>query len=184
MANPNKLIIASDGSCLKNPGGAIGWAWADNRGRWQANGYSTGSNQKAELIGLLSIFYAFPNTDIHVQLDSQYVLNITTKWMHGWKKNDWFRDPAKKQPVSNLIYVKTIYEAMRIRKQKNLVTTFEWVKGHSSNALNNKADKEAQLAAIRAKEGKNGYADSAKNDSSARQTLLMKTLLLTGEHLS
>lgn len=177
MPNPNKLIIASDGSCLKNPGGAIGWAWADNRGRWQANGYPTGSNQKAELLGLLSIFYAFPNTSIHVQLDSQYVLNIVTKWMFSWKKNGWFRDEQRKQPVSNLIYVKALYEAMKIRKQKNLVTTFEWVKGHASNPLNNKADVEAGLAAKRIKEGKNGYADSAKNTNSPRQTLMMETVL-------
>lgn len=174
MANPNKLIIASDGSCLKNPGGEIGWAWADNRGRWQANGYSTGSNQKAELLGLLSVLYAFPSSNIHVQLDSQYVLNIVTKWMFSWHKHGWFRDAAKKQPVSNLVYVKALYEAMRIRKQKNLVTTFEWVKGHANSPLNNKADKEAQLAARRIKEGKSGYADSAKNESSARQTIMME----------
>lgn len=179
MTTPQKLIIASDGSCLKNPGGAIGWAWADNRGRWQANGYATGSNQKAELIGLLSIFYAFPNSSMHVQLDSQYVLNIVTKWMFSWKKNGWFRDAKKKEPVSNLIYVKALYEAMRIRKQKGLTTTFEWVKGHSNNPLNNKADKEAQIAARKAKEGKDSYADSAKNDGSPRQAMMMETLLLT-----
>ena len=177
MSNPNKLIVASDGSCLKNPGGAIGWAWADNRGRWQANGHTTGSNQKAELLGLLAVFYAFPNTSLHVQLDSQYVLNIVTKWMFSWKKNGWFRDAARKEAVSNLTYVKALYEAMRIRKQKNLTTTFEWVKGHASNPLNNKADKEAQLAAKRALAGKNPYADSADNESSARQTLMTDTLL-------
>lgn len=172
------LIVASDGSCLKNPGGAIGWAWADNKGRWQANGYKTGSNQKAELIGLLSIFYAFPNSSMHVQCDSQYALNIVTKWMFSWKKNGWFRDAKKKEPVSNLIYVKALYEAMRIRKEKKLVTTFEWVKGHSNNALNNKADKEAQLAAIRVKDKKSGYADSVKNENSQRQIMMMDTLLL------
>lgn len=176
MTNPNRLVVASDGSCLKNPGGAIGWAWADNRGRWQANGYSTGSNQKAELIGLLAVFYAFPNTNLHVQLDSQYVLNIVTNWMFSWKKNGWFRDAKKKAPVSNLIYVKALYDAIYIRKQKNLVTTYEWVKGHSNNPLNNKADKEAQIAARKAKAGESSYADSAKNESSARQTLMMDIL--------
>lgn len=175
--SPRKLIIACDGSCLKNPGGAIGWAWADNRGRWQANGYATGSNQKAELLGLLSVLYAFPNSDIHVQLDSQYVLNIVTKWMFSWKKNGWFRDEKKTQAVSNLKYVQALYEAMRIRKQKNLTTTFEWVKGHADSKLNNKADKEAQLAARRVKSGDAAYADSVKNTSSARQVIMMETVL-------
>jgi ribonuclease HI len=172
----NKLVIACDGSCLKNPGGEIGWAWADNKGRWQSNGAATGSNQRAELLGLLSVFYAFPNTSMHLQLDSQYVLNIATKWMFTWKKNGWYRDAEKTQVVSNLNYVQAIYEALRVRKQKKLVTTFEWVKGHAANGLNNIADKEAQAAARRIKAGKPGYADSAKNTSSERQNRMLESL--------
>jgi ribonuclease HI len=171
-----KLVVACDGSCLKNPGGEIGWAWADSKGRWQANGIKTGTNQVAELIGLLSVFYAFPSTDLHIQLDSQYALNITTKWMHSWRKNGWYRDEKQTQAVSNLIIVKALYEAMRIRKQKNLVTTFEWVKGHAVNKLNNRADKEAQAAARRVQAGKTAYLDSQKNTSSERQARMLETL--------
>ncbi len=172
----SKIIVASDGSCLKNPGGAIGWAWADNRGRWQANGFETGTNQTAELLGLLSVFYAFPNTDLHIMLDSQYALNVTTKWMFSWKKNGWFRDAKKTQPVSNLKHVQALYEAVRIRKQKNLTTTYEWVKGHSTNQLNNKADREAQAAARRVKAKENGYADSAENKDSLRQRKMLQSI--------
>lgn len=172
----SKIIVACDGSCLKNPGGAIGWAWADNRGRWQANGFETGTNQIAELLGLLSVFYAFPNTDLHIQLDSQYALNITTKWMFSWKKNGWFRDSQKTKPVSNLKHVKALYEAVKVRKQKNLVTTFEWVKGHSVNTLNNKADREAQAAAKRMKAGENPYLDSSENTESLRQRKMLQSI--------
>jgi ribonuclease HI len=172
----NKLVVACDGSCLKNPGGAIGWSWADNKGRWQANGLPTGTNQVAELIGLLSVLYAFPNTDLHIKIDSRYAMDISTKWMFTWKKNGWWRDTQQTKAVSNLTHVKALYEALRIRKKKNLVTTFEWVKGHASDTLNNKADKEAQAAARRVKAGKPAYADSAKNTTSERQTRMLETL--------
>lgn len=172
----NKVTVASDGSCLKNPGGEIGWAWADSKGRWQANGLPSGTNQQAELLGLLSVFYAFPNTDLHVQLDSQYVLNITTKWMFSWKKNGWFRDAKQTQTVSNLNHVKALYEAMRIRKQKGVSTSFEWVKGHANTKLNIKADVEAQAAARRVKAGKAPYKDSAQNKTSERQSRMLDTL--------
>jgi len=171
-----KLVVACDGSCLKNPGGEIGWAWADSKGRWQANGLPTGTNQVAELVGLLSVFYAFPNTSLHIQLDSQYVLNIATKWMFTWKKNGWFRDTKQTQPVSNLKHVKAIYVALKTRKQKNLVTTFEWVKGHAQNSLNNRADREAQAAARRIKAKMEPYKDSSGNTTSERQQRMLETL--------
>lgn len=172
----SKLVVACDGSCLKNPGGQIGWAWADSKGRWQANGFPSGTNQNAELLGLLSVFYAFPNTSLHMQLDSQYVLNIATKWMFSWQRNGWWRDAKKTQPVSNLPHVKSLYAALKTRKQKNLVTTFEWVKGHSVTPLNIVADREAQLAARRIKAGKTGYLDSSGNTSSDRQERMLETL--------
>ena len=168
-----KLIVACDGSCLKNPGGQIGWAWADNHGRWQANGAVTGSNQKAELLGLLSVFYAFPSTDLHILLDSQYALNLTSEWMYAWKKNGWYRDANRTKPVSNLVYVQAIYQAMQVRRQKNLKTTFEWVKGHATNTLNNKADREALAAAKRVKNNEPGYRDSAGNTTSERQSRML-----------
>lgn len=167
------LIVATDGSCLKNPGGEIGWAWADSRGRWQANGLPSGTNQNAELLGLLSVLYAFPKSNLHVQLDSQYVLNITTKWMFSWERNGWWRDAKKTKPVTNLPHVKNIYMMMQKRKTDGVKTTFEWVKGHSVNALNNVADKEAQAAARRVKSKREGYSDSANNAASERQNLMI-----------
>lgn len=169
----NVLTVATDGSCLKNPGGEIGWAWADSKGRWQANGLPSGTNQNAELLGFLSVLYAFPQSNLHVQLDSQYVLNIATKWMFSWERNGWWRDSKRTKPVTNLPHVKNVYAMMKARKAAGLDTTFEWVKGHSVNALNNVADKEAQAAARRVKSKRGGYADSAANVRSERQNVML-----------
>jgi ribonuclease HI len=176
----NKFTVASDGSCLKNPGGAIGWAWADDKGRWMANGASAGTNQSAELLGLASIFLAFPKTNLLIQLDSQYTLNIADKWMHGWAKAGWTR--KGNEPLKNLDIVKIIYKLSEARRESGLITEFQWVKGHGKNGfyeLNDRADIQCGLSARRARDGENVYLDSAGNLESAKQTYLLDKLGLS-----
>lgn len=171
------LMVASDGSCLKNPGGEIGWAWADSEGRWMGNGAPSGTNQSAELLGLISIFLAFPKTNLHLQLDSQYTLNIADKWMYGWQKAGWTR--KGNEPVKNLEIVKVIYELTAMRKEAKLKTEFEWVKGHGKAGhfpLNLVADEQAGIAARKMREGEVCYLDSAGNTSSEKQERLLRHL--------
>lgn len=172
----NLLKVASDGSSLKNPGGEIGWAWADEKGRWLANGAPSGTNQTAELMGLISIFLSFPNTNLHLQLDSQYTLNIADNWMYGWQKAGWTR---KGDPLKNLDFVKVIYQLSMERKQKGLITQFEWVKGHGKAGhfpLNLKADECCGLAARRMRDGEIPYLDSAGNTFSPKQERVLDHL--------
>lgn len=177
VMDKNILTVASDGSCLKNPGGQIGWAWADDKGRWMANGAHSGTNQNAELLGLVSIFLAFPATHLHLQLDSQYTLNIADKWMHGWARAGWTR--KGNEPIKNLDIVKIIYSLSNKRKEKGLTTTFQWVKGHGKNGfyeLNDRADIRCGEAARKVKAGENPYLDSAGNLFSAKQDKLLRVL--------
>lgn len=163
------LTVATDGSCLKNPGGAIGWAWADENGRWQANGYHTGTNQRAELLGLLSVLRSFSNQDLHIQLDSQYSLNIAETWVWGWAKANWQR----KKPLSNLDIVKVLHAELVDRRNRGIKTEYEWVKGHVGNALNEVADVRAGEASAKAKQKQPSYADSVGNISSERQQKML-----------
>lgn len=170
------LMVASDGSSLKNPGGAIGWAWADDQGRWMANGAVSGTNQSAELLGLVSIYLAFPNTNLHIQLDSQYTLNIADKWMWGWQRAGWRRSSGE---VKNLEIVKLLHHLGLQRRQKNLQTDFQWVKGHGKDGhfpLNLTADEKCGLAARSARDAVNPYSDSAGNETSERQIKMLKHL--------
>lgn len=160
------LTVATDGSCLKNPGGAIGWAWADEKGRWQANGYSSGTNQIAELLALLAVLKAFPSTDLHVQLDSQYTMNIASSWMWGWAKKGWQR---KGGPIKNLNIIKAIHEELVKRQNQKVSITYEWVKGHNGHELNEIVDTEARDAAERIKKKQKAYKDSTGNSNSNRQ---------------
>ncbi len=169
------LTVASDGSCLKNPGGAIGWAWADNEGRWMRNGLHTGTNNNAELLGFASILIAFPTTDLHVQLDSQYTLNIADKWLWGWAAKNWVKKDGE---IKNLQIVKLMHHLLLQRKERGVSIEYEWVKGHQTkqpDSLNNIVDRLAGESSKNAKVGKDDlYLDSLGNTESMKQERLLE----------
>lgn len=173
----SKITVASDGSCLKNPGGAIGWAWADDKGRWMRNGLPTGTNNLAELFGFISILAAFPTSNLHVQLDSQYTLNIADKWVWGWAKRGWVKKDGE---IKNLETVKLLHALMLQRKERGLTTDFEWVKGHQSktpDSLNNIVDRLAGESSAAARDGGMLYLDSSGNLESKKQEKMLTLAL-------
>lgn len=135
--NPSDFVtIATDGSCLKNPGGASGWAWFVSETCWAAGGIKTGTNQQAELMALLAALRAAP-TDVPVLLlmDSQYALKAATEWIPSWKKRGWKK--ADGSPVMNLELMQDIDRALAAR---TAATKFKWVRGHQGNPLNERVD--------------------------------------------
>jgi len=135
------MRVATDGSCLKNPGGKTGWAWVAEDGRWKSGSVAAGSNNIAELMAALAALRAHRSVDqLHLMIDSQYVLNIIQKWGAGWRRRGWKK--ADGSPVANAKLVeKLLDEAARPG------LTFEWVKGHNGHWLNEFADEQAGLAA-------------------------------------
>lgn len=70
--------------------------------------------------------------------DSQYAQNGFDKWMYDWQKNNWTRKDGL--PVSNLELWKEIY-ALKSELVANGVTfSTQWVKGHSGELGNDRAD--------------------------------------------
>jgi len=135
------MRVATDGSCLKNPGGKTGWAWVAEDGRWKSGSVAAGSNNIAELMAALAALRAHRSVEeLHLMIDSQYVLNIIQKWGAGWRRRGWKK--ADGSPVANAKLVeKLLDEAARPG------LTFEWVKGHNGHWLNEFADEQAGLAA-------------------------------------
>lgn len=136
------ILVACDGSSRRTPegnvGGPIGWAWAREDEHWYANGDISGTNQKAELLGLLTVLLLNPNEHLHIQLDSKYALNTAESWMWGWQKRGWRKGDGEE--IVNKEVVQAIYNIMINRNKK---VEFEWVKGHDktmANPLNHKAD--------------------------------------------
>jgi ribonuclease H len=85
--------------------------------------------------------------DLHILADSQYAINVISKWSPGWKKRGWVK--SDKKPIKNLELIQEIDRAMQGR-----TVTFEWVKGHAGHPLNERADDAARSCAEAYRDGR------------------------------
>lgn len=136
-------MVSTDGSCLRNPGGAIGWAWVNHQGESNSGGEESGTNQIAELRALLEAILAHPGDEpMMIESDSQYAIKCASEWLPGWKRKGW--KTANGSPVKNLDLVQAIEAAITARTGP---VRFRWVRGHVGNHYNEMADKLAGEAA-------------------------------------
>lgn len=145
------LTVAVDGSALSNPGPA-GWAWVVSDSEWDCGGWDHGTNNLGELTAIQQILVATEavgrsDEPLHILADSQYAINVITKWMSGWKKRGWKK--ADKAPIANLELIQDIDRLIAGRK-----VTFEWVRGHTGHPMNERADDLARGAATAHQEGR------------------------------
>jgi len=160
------IVVSTDGSALGNPNGSMGWAWADHSfeagstsehhhtGNADAGGATNGTNQIGELCAVLEALRAHPGSEpLTIETDSQYAINCSTTWIHGWKKNGWKN--SKNEPVKNADLIRAI--DAELTKREGAVK-FVWVKGHAGNAGNEKVDTLARTYAEDCRSGvKRGY---------------------------
>jgi len=136
----NKIIAYTDGACSGNPGpGGWGvWLRAGNHEKELCGGEKHTTNQRMELQAAIEALKALKQpSSITIVTDSKYVLNGITDWVHGWKKKGWKN--SKKVAVAN----RELWEALDALNQKHDVD-WQWVKGHSGDEGNDKADELAR----------------------------------------
>ncbi|RMI34059.1 ribonuclease H family protein [Nocardia stercoris] len=137
------IIVSTDGSCLANPGGAIGWAWVDHSGPSASGGSPSGTNQVAELRAILEAITAHPSAEpLLIESDSLYAIKCSSEWNASWRLNGW--RTASGAAVKNLELVKSIDQAIASRPGP---VRFRWVRGHVGNYFNEQADTLAGAAA-------------------------------------
>ena len=94
-----------------------------------------------ELLAPIKALEKIPQgSKVQIYTDSKYVKSGITEWIHNWKKNGW--KTANKQPVKNQD-LWTELDNMTIAYEIEWI----WVKGHSSDKLNNEVDLIAREAA-------------------------------------
>ena len=130
------VILYTDGACRGNPGPG-GWGALLESGDHSKEifgGESDTTNNKMELRAAIEGLNAL-KTGCSVQLftDSTYVLKGITEWMPNWKKRNW--KTAAKKPVQNV----ELWQALDEAVQRHQVE-WRWVKGHSGDPGNEKAD--------------------------------------------
>ena len=136
----NKVIVHTDGACSGNPGPG-GWgAILDYNGTRKElfGGEGQTTNNRMELMGAISALEALKRPcEVEMHVDSQYVKDGITKWIHGWKKNGW--KTADKKPVKNAELWQRLDAALGTHK-----VSWHWVKGHAGHDNNERADELAR----------------------------------------
>jgi ribonuclease HI len=161
-ANPSSLWIAyADGSCLGNPGRG-GWGVLlidpDGTTRELAGADPSTTNNRMEITAAIEALRNLaPGAPIKLYSDSQYVIKTMTL---GWKRRE------------NLDLWKILdEETQRHRVQ------WEWVRGHSGDPRNERADELARSAAEgRAPRANRGVAPTdAQGDIASRIAPLLRS---------
>jgi ribonuclease HI len=135
------VIIYTDGACKGNPGPG-GWGVILHyKGVTKElyGGEANTTNNRMELTATIKALEAL-NKPCSVQLysDSKYVLQGITEWLSNWKKLNW--KTAAKAPVKNEDLWRQLDAAIAHHKIE-----WKWVKGHSGDKGNERADTLANL---------------------------------------
>jgi len=127
LAEPllDPVLVATDGSCLRNPGGATGWAWVRADGAWAYGGRPVGTNQIGELMAVVLALTDHPDAPLEIQCDSSYAIGCATTWKKGWQRNNYVN--SQKKIVSNLEIITELHLLIDARQAP---LTFTKVKGH------------------------------------------------------
>lgn len=141
MSNKAIVQIWTDGACKGNPGPG-GWGaymkYKDTKlnGRQHElfGGELDTTNNRMEMMAVIKALEFFKEAwTIELYVDSQYVKKGLTEWMPGWIKKNWKN--SANQPVKN----KDLWLQLLDQTKRHEVHWF-WVKGHSGDAGNERAD--------------------------------------------
>ena len=143
----DRVIVYTDGSCLKNPGGPGGYAAIIRVGqlvREISGSEPATTNNRMEMMAAITALQFFEKpTSIVIYTDSQYLRRgLASGWVENWKRNGWITKNGT--PVLN----KDLWiELDRLNSFHRVV--WNWVKGHNGNPLNERCDELAVDAAIK-----------------------------------
>ena len=94
------------------------------------------TNNRMELQAVIEALRALKRPcQVDFFLDSEYVRKGITEWLSGWKARGW--RTASKQAVKNEDLWRVLDDALANSEHS---ITWHWVKGHSGNPGNDRAD--------------------------------------------
>ena len=169
LALMKSVTLVTDGSCLGNPGPG-GWAAILRCGRHKKE--LTGSaehttNNRMEMTAVAKGLRALREPcEVIVEIDSEYVKQGITGWIHSWKRRGW--KTAGGSPVKN----KDLWQELDEASARHRIR-WVWVKGHASHDDNNRCDGLAKAAARQTKawQRRAGRSRSeAQTDGAARRS--------------
>ena len=138
-----RAVAYADGGCDPNPGpGGWGVVIEGPEGKIElCGGDRATTNNRMELTAAIKALSHFPaGSAIEMRCDSQYVIKSVTEWMRGWKAKGWRTSTG---PVKN---VELMQELDALNAARDVKWT--WVRGHTGNVGNERADRLASDAAL------------------------------------
>ncbi len=144
MTERPQVVIATDGACKGNPGpggwGAILRLGGTEKELMGAERHTT--NNRMDLTAAIEALNALTRPcDVILSTDSVYVRDGITKWVHGWKRRGW--RTADGSAVKNV----ELWQALVAATESHRID-WRWVKGHSGDPDNERADGLANAAIL------------------------------------
>ena len=140
------VMIYTDGACVGNPGlggyGVILVSQSPNRRRELSGGFRMTTNNRMEMMAAVVGLEALKRRcRVTIHSDSKYLVDsMELGWVHGWKSNGWKRN-AKESRVNVDLWERLLDLCAQH------VVDFQWVRGHTGHAENERCDHLAESAA-------------------------------------
>ena len=128
------ITYYTDGSASPNPGPG-GFAVVSDGEPVVLGGEPSGAhttNIRMEGFAIIAALKAADGKPCEIYTDSEFWINVITKWSPGWEANGWKK---KGGPIMNLDIVQEVCPLYRQSKAKLV-----WVRGHNNDPENELAD--------------------------------------------
>ncbi|NTW61587.1 ribonuclease HI [Candidatus Saccharibacteria bacterium] len=131
------ITYYTDGSCSPNPGPG-GFAVIKETEMAILGSEEMSTNIRMEGEAIKEALKDSEGEECVIFTDSEFWVNILTKWADGWSANGWRKKGGE---IRNLDLVKEVHSLYK-QSQAQVV----WVRGHAGNGDNDLADKWANRA--------------------------------------
>ena len=129
----------TDGSASPNPGpGGFAVIDLDAKQPVALGREADSTNIRMEAMALIAA-YKIAEPGDELMTDSEFWVNVVTKWAPGWEANGWTK---KSGPIKNLELVKELFALYQSKPDVKL----KWTRGHVGSEGNELADEWANKA--------------------------------------
>lgn len=137
-----EILIFTDGACSGNPGpGGWGAIIYIPSGQVTELGKSQNptTNNQMELRAVIEAlkFVSASKQKVNVFTDSTYVIRGITKWVFGWKKNNW-KNIEGKSVLNQELWEELLFYVQKVSKLNSL--NWHYVRGHQGIPGNERCD--------------------------------------------